>query len=74
MQLPLRICGRLVARLAVGRVLADGGKPDWDGIFDGYASTVDWPAAYYWRELADYYPEAKVLLSYRDAKGWYKSI
>ena len=61
-------------RAAKWREAADGGKPDWDGIFDGYASTVDWPAAHYWRELADYYPEAKVLLSHRDAKGWYKSI
>ena len=41
------------------------GNPDWDTIFDGYQSTTDYPACSYWRELADYYPDAKVVLSVR---------
>lgn len=47
---------------------------DWDAIFDGYRATVDWPAAAFWRDLAKRYPEAKVLLSLRDADRWYDSV
>ena len=36
--------------------------------------TVDWPAAYHWRELIDVYPDAKVLLSVRDADSWVRSM
>lgn len=52
---------------------AAAGKPDWDAIFANYASTVDFPASNYWRELADYYPDAKILLSLRDAEKWFES-
>ncbi len=48
----------------------DGG---WEKIFDGYAATVDNPGCNYWRELADYYPEAKVILTIRDAEKWFDS-
>lgn len=49
-------------------------KPDWDAVFDGFRATVDWPAARYWRELADHFPKAKVLLTYRDPESWYASM
>ena len=49
------------------------GKPDWPAIFDGYAATVDFPACTYWRELADFYPDAKIILSWRDAERWFAS-
>ena len=49
-------------------------KPDWDALFEGYKATVDWPAAHYWRELAAHFPEAKILLTYRDAESWYASM
>ncbi len=52
---------------------AAAGRPDWDAIFDGYAATVDFPAANYWRELAEAYPDAKILLSVRDADRWFQS-
>lgn len=52
---------------------AAGGSPDWDEIFKGYASTTDFPASIYWRELADYYPDAKIILSLRDAERWFAS-
>jgi hypothetical protein len=47
---------------------------DWDTIFRGYRATVDWPAAAFWRELAECHPDAKVLLSLRDADRWYDSV
>ena len=53
--------------------LGRGEKVDWDEVFDGYVSTVDWPACTYWRELADYYPDAKVLLTVRDPERWFAS-
>lgn len=50
------------------------GSHDWDAIFHGYRATVDWPAAAFWRELVERYPDAKVLLSLRDADRWYDSV
>jgi hypothetical protein len=50
------------------------GAYDWDAIFRGYRATVDWPAAAFWRELADHYPDAKILLSLRDPDRWYESV
>jgi hypothetical protein len=50
------------------------GKPNWDAVFEGYQSTTDYPACSYWRELAEYYHEAKVILSVRDAETWFDSV
>jgi hypothetical protein len=50
------------------------GDGDWDEIFAGKESTVDWPAAYHWRELMDVYPDAQVLLSVRSADSWVRSM
>ena len=38
------------------------------------APTVDWPGGYFYRELIDAYPEAKVLLSVRDPESWERSF
>lgn len=50
------------------------GQADFDAIYDGYHSAVDWPSAAFWKELADYYPDAKIILSSRTAESWYNSI
>jgi Sulfotransferase domain len=50
------------------------GAPGWDEVFEGFVSAVDWPAASYWRELAEHYPDAKVVLSVRDPRRWYDSV
>jgi hypothetical protein len=50
------------------------GNPDWDTIFSGYQSTTDYPACTYWRELAEQYPEAKVVLTVRDPDSWFDSV
>lgn len=44
------------------------------GIFEGFAATVDWPGAFFYRELMELYPEAKVLLSVRDGEAWERSM
>lgn len=53
---------------------ADGEPVGWDELLGGYKSTLDWPSAYYWRELIEAYPQAKVLLTVRDADRWYDSV
>jgi hypothetical protein len=55
------------------QLAADGGDPDWKQLFSTYAATVDWPAASYWREISDVFPDAIVLLSVRPADEWWKS-
>ena len=46
----------------------------WEGPLAGYSATVDWPGCYFWRELAERYPDAKVLLSVREPGSWYRSV
>jgi hypothetical protein len=50
------------------------GEPiDWRPLFTGYRATVDWPGAFFWRELTAAHPEAKVILTVRDPERWYGS-
>jgi len=51
----------------------DPAHADWATIFKGYNATVDWPNATYYRELADAYPDAKVILTERDPDEWFDS-
>lgn len=51
----------------------DPAHADWAKIFKGYNSTVDWPNATYWRELAEAYPDAKIILTERDPDAWFDS-
>lgn len=46
----------------------------WDQAFEGYRSTVDWPACTHWRALMARYPKAKVVLSKRDPGKWFESV
>lgn len=49
---------------------AADGSPDWDAIYSGYESAVDWPTAGFFHELAARYPDARVILGTRDADRW----
>ncbi|GAB3132456.1 sulfotransferase family protein [Microbispora hainanensis] len=51
-----------------------GAAADWERVFEGFRSCVDWPASFFWRELAQAYPEAKVVLTVRDPQSWYSSF
>jgi hypothetical protein len=55
------------------KAVHEGVTPDWDEIFENYRSTVDWPTAFYWKELVDLYPEAKVVHTTRSPKSWVES-
>jgi hypothetical protein len=54
-------------------IAAADGKASWDKIFAGYKATVDYPGCHFWRELAALYPQAKVVLTVRDAASWFES-
>ena len=46
----------------------------WDEIFHGYQATLDWPSTSFYKELADYFPDARVILTVRDPGKWYQSV
>jgi len=50
------------------------GNARWDEIFAGFRSTVDWPGAFFHRELRETYPDAKLLLSVRPGEAWAQSM
>ena len=60
--------------LARWQAVADGDLAEWNNIFAGYAATLDWPGMLYYRELADAFPDARVLLSVRPADTWWESF
>lgn len=62
------------AQLPHWQALARGETPNWNTVFSGYRSQVDWPGARYWRELAAFYPEARIILTVRDPDEWYDSF
>ena len=53
---------------------AADGAPDWERIYAGYESAVDWPTACFFRELAEAYPSAKFVLTERDPGNWADSF
>lgn len=45
-----------------------------DKLFQGYCCTVDYPSSLFYRDLMNIYPNAKVILTTRDAKSWIESV
>ena len=54
-------------------IAAAEGNPQWDKLFEGYAATVDYPGAAYWKQIWQHYPDSKVLHSVRDPEKWFES-
>lgn len=50
------------------------GSADWDAIYDGYESAVDWPTAGFFRELHAKYPDARFVLTVRSPESWVESF
>jgi hypothetical protein len=50
-----------------------GEGPDWDTLFEGYQSAVDYPATRYYKQLMKKYPDAKIIHTIRDAESWYQN-
>jgi len=53
---------------------AVAGQPDWEAVYQGYHSAVDWPTARVHAELHKAYPDAKFILGYRSPKSWAESF
>jgi hypothetical protein len=51
----------------------DGDPPDWREFLVDFGAAVDWPVAGFWSEISAAFPDAMVLLSTRDAAGWWTS-
>lgn len=64
-----------VSPTVAGQLLAikNGGTPDWDSMLAGFESAADFPWAPFYKEIMDQYPDAKVILTTRDAEAWYAS-
>jgi hypothetical protein len=56
------------------RRAAGGEAVDWDAGMAGYNSSVDWPSAHFYKQMAAHWPKAKIILSRRDPKRWYESM
>jgi len=50
------------------------GRPDFESIFAGFRSAVDFPVSAYWQDVLAVTPGAKVILSDRDPEDWYGSF
>jgi len=55
-------------------VAATNGNADWQNIYKGYQSAVDWPTACFFRELVAAYPSARFILTERSAESWADSF
>jgi hypothetical protein len=51
-----------------------GEQTDWDALFEGYGSAVDWPVAAFWCALSRHYPHARFILSVREPREWHESV
>ncbi|MEZ4619893.1 MAG: sulfotransferase [Caldilineaceae bacterium] len=47
---------------------------DWHWLMQDYVAGVDWPICNYYRELMEAFPDAKVLLTFREPEKWYASL
>ncbi|MEQ1610418.1 MAG: sulfotransferase family protein [Hyphomonadaceae bacterium] len=53
---------------------AVAGRPNWEAIYRGYESAVDWPTAGFFRELYAANPTAKFILTHRSPDSWSASF
>lgn len=57
--------------LAFGRRQVD--QLVWKQLLHGYIATTDLPCAFYFQELAEAFPDAKVVLTVREESEWFES-
>ena len=56
------------------REVVEGKEADWHALFDGYDSSISWPACFFYQELLTVYPNAKFILTVRDPERWAESV
>jgi hypothetical protein len=52
----------------------NGEQVDYDELFEGFQSCADFPACYFYEEIANFFPNAKLILNTRSAESWYDSM
>jgi len=62
------------AHVPIWTQAAEGADVDWPALLRDYRSTVDWPGSRFWREMRKQWPEARVILTLRDADRWHDSV
>jgi hypothetical protein len=55
-------------------MFAQGKVPDFKAMFDDVDAVTDTPASFVYEEIAECFPEAKVVLTIRDEDAWLKSV
>lgn len=50
------------------------GKTDFETLFEGYQATTDFPGCLAYQALWEQYPDAKFILTERDAEQWHTSV
>ncbi|KAJ3036849.1 hypothetical protein HDV00_002331 [Rhizophlyctis rosea] len=63
------------AELWTEAYMKDGKNINWSQLFDknGFTASVDFPSCMFYLELLEAYPNAKCILTYRDAESWWQS-
>lgn len=56
------------------RIFEGKEEPNWPELLVGYNATISWPASFYFKELSEIYPDAKFILTTRDAERWADSL
>ena len=67
------ILGDLPQQVPLWNGAMDGTTP-LPSILEGYQSSSDWPGGFFYKQLIQDYPDAKVLLSVRDPERWEPSF
>lgn len=49
------------------------GREEFDRLFGSYDACLDIPACIFWEDLHRAYPDAKIIITTRDANSWFKS-
>jgi hypothetical protein len=60
-------------QLLLWQAAVAGEAVDWDVVLAGYKSCTDFPSGYFWRELSEFYPDAKIVLTMRPVESWWRS-
>tara|TARA_B100001964_G_scaffold164421_1_gene180488 strand:- start:1528 stop:2226 length:699 start_codon:yes stop_codon:yes gene_type:complete len=53
--------------------ISRGEHPNWNRLFSGFNSAVDFPVCLFYKQLINIFPEAKFILTLRDFDTWYIS-
>ena len=60
--------------IPIWRAATRGEPVDWREFLSGYRAIVDWPGCTFWPSILEANPDAKILLSVRDAASWHRSV